>query len=308
MNYLMSSSSKKGRGSSKTTKTDAQSRLPLSSSPQTDPILVGRLRALLADLEMDPGPAPMAEGSAPPPQDSTATILDAIERSRTSLLVRIDHLAEECNLIRNDLDKIRGRMTETESRVSATEDLTATHATSIAELQRTVQSLVAKSDDAENRLRRNNVRVLGLPEGEEGDHPAVFAEEFFKNLLGFTDVPPTYVVERAHRVPTGRVIPGSPPRPFLVRFLNYRDRDRILSEARKHPTLKHCNSSILLFPDFSADLQRKRKTFNDVRRRLRDKNIKYGMLYPSRLRVQHDGATRFFDNPADADDWLTNLR
>ena len=232
----------------------------------------------------------MVEGPTQPSQDNTATILAAIEQSKTSLLVRIDHLAEECNLIRNDLDKIRGRMAETETRVSATEDLTATHATSIAELQRTVQSLVAKSDDAENRLRRNNVRVLGLPEREEGEHPAEFAEEFFKTLLNLTDVPPTYVVERAHRVPTGRAIPGNPPRPFLVGFLNYRDRDKILSEARKHPTLNYGNATILLFPDFSADLQRKRKTFNDVRRRLRDKNIKYSILYPSRLRVQHNGA------------------
>lgn len=75
----------------------------------------------------------------------------------------IDHLAEECNLIRNNLDKFGGRMAESESRISATEDLTATHITSIAELQRTMQALIAKSDDAENRPRRNNIRVLGLP-------------------------------------------------------------------------------------------------------------------------------------------------
>lgn len=92
-------------------------------------------------------------------------ILAAIEQSKTSLLVRIDNLAEECNLIRNDLDKIRGRLTEMETRVSATEDLTAIHVASIAELQRTVQTLVAKLDDAENRLGCNNVRFLGLPGG-----------------------------------------------------------------------------------------------------------------------------------------------
>lgn len=94
---------------------------------------------------------------APSSQDSTAVILAAIEQSKTSMLVRIDRLAEECNLIRNDLDKIRGRLTESESRISATEDLTATHTNTIADLQRTVHLLVAKSDDAENRARRNNV-------------------------------------------------------------------------------------------------------------------------------------------------------
>lgn len=114
---------------------------------------------------MDPGEVPVAAMSAPLPKDSTTIILAAIEQSRTSLLMRIDHLAEECKLIHNDLDKIGGRLTESESRISATEDLTATHVTSIAELQRKVQTLIAKSDDSENRLRRNNIRVLGLPEG-----------------------------------------------------------------------------------------------------------------------------------------------
>lgn len=85
-------------------------------------------------------------------------ILAAIEHSKTSLLVHIDCLTEECSLLRNDLDKIRGRLTETESRISATEDLTATDTTTIADLQRAVNALVAKSDDVENRLRRNTVR------------------------------------------------------------------------------------------------------------------------------------------------------
>lgn len=75
-------------------------------------------------------------------------------------------------------------------------------------------------DDTENRLRHNNIHVLGLPEGNEGDHPAEFAEGFFKTVLGLS---PTYVIEWAHRVPMGWAIPGTNPLPFLVRFLNYHD-------------------------------------------------------------------------------------
>lgn len=134
--------------------------------------LVGRLQAQLAELEMEPNGAQVELVSALLLQDSTATILAAIEQSRSSLLVRTDHPAEECNLIRNDRDKIRVRLIEIETRISSTEDLTANNTTNIAELQRIVQALVAKLDDAENRLRNNNIRVLGLPEWEEGDRPA----------------------------------------------------------------------------------------------------------------------------------------
>lgn len=61
-----------------------------------------------------------ATGSAPAAAElltvpDAPLILAAIEQSRTSLLVRIDHLFEECNLIMNDLDKIRGRMKESDT-------------------------------------------------------------------------------------------------------------------------------------------------------------------------------------------------
>lgn len=101
------------------------------------------------------------------------------------------------------------------------------HTHILKSLQQTVHKLVTKSD-VENRL----------PEGVEGDHTAEFAESFFKKLLKLTEVSPSYIVERTHRVPLGRRIPGVAHRPFLVRFLNYRDRDRILSEARKHYPIK----------------------------------------------------------------------
>lgn len=73
-----------------------------------DSTLLQRLQALLVDME-ESSPA---ETSVPPspqsPTGDTNMILAAIESRRTSLLVLIDHLVEECNLIRNDLYKMQG--------------------------------------------------------------------------------------------------------------------------------------------------------------------------------------------------------
>lgn len=176
------------------------------------------------------------------PEAITKPILAAIEGSKTMLMVKVEHLASECTLICHDLDKIRGRLSEAEGRISTVEDQQSSHSSEITELQSLVHTLVNKVDDAENRQQRNNIRIVGLPEGEEGSHPAIFAESLFKNVLKLPDMPPTYVVERAHRVPTGRHPEGAPPRPFLVRFLNYRDRDMILAEARKHAELPYENT------------------------------------------------------------------
>lgn len=109
-----------------------------------------------------------------------------------------------------------------------------------------VRSLQHRGDDAEDRQRRNNVRVVGLSEGAEGATPVLFTEQFFKTLLSLRDLPTTYTMDRAHWVPSGTRPPGSLPRPFLVRFLNYRDRDMLLAEARKHQDLKFENACLFL--------------------------------------------------------------
>lgn len=56
----------------------------------------------------------------------TGPILEAIAASKSKLMGRIDLLASECNLIRHDLDKIRGRLTTAEDRISEVKD--ASHA------------------------------------------------------------------------------------------------------------------------------------------------------------------------------------
>lgn len=88
------------------------------------------------------------------------------------------------------------------------EDATHSHGTQLPELQDMVRALQHRAEDAEDRQRRNNIRVVGLPEGTEGSHPVTFAENLFKQLLSVTDLPPTYFVERAHWVPTGNRPPA----------------------------------------------------------------------------------------------------
>ena len=68
--------------------------------------------------------------------------------------------------------------------------------------------------------------------------------------------------------------------------------------------LKIDNSRISLFPDYSAVVQKQRAKFVEVKRRLRDLNVQYAMLYPSRLWVVARDEVLFFDNSSAAVQWL----
>ena len=174
----------------------------------------------------------------------------------------------------------------------------------VLELQRMTGNIAEKMDDYEGRLRRNNIRITGVPEKAEGPAVDLFVEDLVTKRLGAGGLSRYFSVERAHRVPGGRPRPGAPPRTIIARIFNFRDRDVILQEARKNPPVKIDNATISFFPDFTLRIQAQRREFLAVKKRMRCRGLKYSMLFPSRLRVAVNNKTFFFDTPEEAWDWL----
>lgn len=125
------------------------------------------------------------------------------------------------------------------------------------------------------------VHALGIPERAEGKNPVAFIENWLISTFGKEAFSPLFSVERAHRVPSRPLPPGNQPCAFLFKLLNYKDRDAILSKARTMSgAMAIDNSKISLFPNFSAELQKQRAKFTDVKKRLQDFILPYAMLYP----------------------------
>jgi len=122
-------------------------------------------------------------------------------------------------------------------------------------LEKNVESLLEKTDDLENRSRRNNLCFEGIPEQLHGHESWEKSEEKIKNLVSNklhidTD---DLIIERAHRV--GRKKPDSTkPRPIIAKFLSFKDRDAVL-KARKN--LKGTRQ--IIREDFSDRVLQKRK-------------------------------------------------
>lgn len=164
-----------------------------------------------------------------------------------------------------------------------------------------------RAEDAENRSRRNNLRIVGLPEGVEGRSPSQFTEGLLRSLLPTAQLSPYFAVERAHRVPPRPGPEGAPPRTFILRLLNFRDHDELLRASRAAGDLPFQNIKLLLFPDYTMETQRQRRSFDAVKAALRKKGIKYSVLFPAKLRVIDGETARFFTSPKDASAWLDTL-
>lgn len=246
-------------------------------------------------------------------QDSPATdssdptlkdVMKTLTAIQASLEQKMDTISIEVNLIRADLSKNNEKVCQLEVNTASLQDDVATLQKEVHDLKQNQATQERKLDEYEGRMRRKNIRLLGVPEKSEGQTPERFVEELIRKHLKPDDLSDFFVVERAHRMPSGRWRPGMQPRPMIAKILNYRDRDAILRQARESAALRYDNATISIFLDFTQMVQKQRRNFQSIKRTLRDKGVKYAMLYPAKLRVEADGKACFFDRPELVADWL----
>lgn len=152
----------------------------------------------------------------------TMKVLEAISTCQSTLSTKIEEIKVDISLIRQDMTKLRDRVKETETRISQAEDTLHPLQHSHEDMKCQLQQLAQKHDDLENRARRSNLHFIGLPEGPD---PATFLKKLLIKTYGREALSTTFVVEHAHHMPARRPPEGAPPRTFIAKLLNYRDRD-----------------------------------------------------------------------------------
>lgn len=167
-------------------------------------------------------------------------------------------LKEELSLVRHDLQKTAERITVVERRISQIEDDLYPAKQEVTFLKDQMGKFVGKLDEMENRLCRDNVRLVGLPEKSEGPNPIEFLEKWFIELFGRENFSQQFSIERAHRVPFKPPPSGGYPRPMLMKFLNYKDKVTLLRKGREVGNIFYNGAKISMYPDFSPDLQKRR--------------------------------------------------
>ena len=278
-------------------------------------IVMGKDKNAQAQTKMDqftkPSSSSRGNGEATTPVGptdtlaGTETILSAIRESREAVERKVEEVRVDVSLLRHDLRGVAERVTEAESRISTAEDEIVTLRSQVNQLLKSSAILEDRAEDAENRSRRNNLRLVGIPEGVDTQDLAQLIEDWFLSWVTGEALSKNFVVERAHRSLMARPPPGAPPRPIITRILNFRDRDMILRAARSSQDLQFQNSRIMIFPDYSRAVQMRRRSFEEVKQKLRAMNIQYMLLFPARLKIIHQSKTFFFDSPNQAWEWAT---
>ena len=168
--------------------------------------------------------------------------------------------------------------------------------------------ITRKLAESEDRNRRNNLRLIGVPEDQEGNHLSTFAPRLLVKIFGEEFLPAPPDIDVAHRLPTPRTNNGR-PRPIIVRFTRWCDKDRILREARRRgDTLAYNGARVRFFEDFSAETSALRAKFAPAKQLIFERGAFPSLRHPAKLRVKtKDGKILMFSDPGEAMNFARSL-
>ncbi|KAJ1105561.1 hypothetical protein NDU88_002966 [Pleurodeles waltl] len=142
--------------------------------------------------------------------------------------------------------------------------------------------LRSKLTDLEDRSRRNNVHLLGFPEGVEGADIFSFLRDILPKLTDITFDPPLEF-QRAHRLGPKRRDGNGRPRPIIVYMLQHLQARQLLQTAQTQGPLRSGNLEIRISADFSKETAERRKTFLSFCTQLRRLDMKFGLFESARM-------------------------
>lgn len=259
--------------------------------------------------------AAMANASNDASDKDVRTPVDESESGQLSMDRLIEELAKQRASIKEDMiksitplqtsvDALRETVSSFQNRLSRVEVTTGENFASITKAESTISQLEKDNaalrdrvDDLENRSRRANLRIINVPEGSENGQDTIqFISKMLLDIMGPEVFDKAPELERAHRSFLPKPKQGAAPRAFVVCFHRFQDKERALRWSRQHE-LRYQNKVLRIYPDFSAALTKKRAAFNEVKANLYRKGVRFGLLFPARLRVTlKSGETFTFDS------------
>ena len=132
----------------------------------------------------------------------------------------IGHLKQTCNYLTEETTTLKGQLN--------------IHEVSLTEAGKKYNTIVDKTADLEDRSRRNNLVFYNIPEPEVLDKES--CEDKILKLIderGIFESGYVVPIDRAHRLGRKKDEPDARPRPLIVRFTYFKDKESIILNGRK---------------------------------------------------------------------------
>ena len=146
----------------------------------------------------------------------------------------------------------------------------------------------------QDNMKRNNIRIIGIPEGEEEDQgiEKLFVKVMMENFpnLRREKVPQ---IQETQRVPSKRN-PKRPKTKCIIKMGKFQDKEIILKAGREKQKITYKGALIRLAADFSMETLQDRREWQKIFQVMRTRGLQPRPLYPARLSINIEGQIKSF--------------
>ncbi|CAH2295602.1 Hypothetical predicted protein [Pelobates cultripes] len=242
-------------------------------------------------------------------------IRQELTRISANMLTKADSsgmLQEFRAAVREEITTLRTGLSAVEVRVDAleTEAQASRSQHRAAEIAATRQgnlllTLRRQVEDLENRSRRQNIRIRGLPEPDTSPLPDT-ARALFKHILGH-NCPEEIQFDRIHRA-LGPPRQDGKPRDVLCCLHAYSLKEALMSATRGMDKIMFQGLEVALFQDLSGLTLDARRALRPITAALREKHVPYRWGFPFSLQIKHGNTWLHIRWPDDVAPTLRTLR
>lgn len=223
-------------------------------------------------------------------------------RLETAINGKIDSLRE-------DMNQTLKRVEEVETRVDQygieLEDIRK----QINEVTKTQRNIQYRLEDQENRSRRKNLRIRGLPEaqGEQEDLQAKM-DTIFGGMITSPNTNGKIKFDRVHRIRKPPEIKGDVPRDVIARFHNFQDKELVKTYIKKmNQTARYGDTNLQIFADLAAETLARRRLLKPLLAQLSVHGAKYSWGFPACLNGFKEGRSATLRFPEETQKFCDRL-
>ncbi|CAH2223283.1 Hypothetical predicted protein [Pelobates cultripes] len=212
---------------------------------------------------------------------------------RTSM--RTDFQAAVSDL-RKDLLEVGTRVNVLEEKTDELCQANDAIVSKLQQLEKDNRRLTEKMADLEDRSRRNNIRVRGVPEKVTQEDLPSYLLRLFQAIQPAL-APADLRLDRAHRVPKPTNLARDVPRDVVTRLHYYSAKEAILTAQRKASEMPPTFEEISLYADLSPTTMSRRRDFINVTKCLRNHKVPYRWGFPTKLLIWRNGSLTKVEDP-----------
>ena len=237
------------------------------------------------------------EKDYPPSKSEMREMFASLERS----------IKAEMATLHVDFGHILGRVEEIEEKVESQGKELKNLKEQMRKMKMEQRNMLYKIEDQENRNRRKNLRIRGLPEKGPTEKLEETLEKLFNPLLGKATTD-KIEFERIHRLRKPTNLPKEKTRDVIARFHKYETRAQIWEKMRSRPELKYDGEDIQIFPDLAKETINRKRILRPMVEILKKKDIQYFWNFPAGLGVRRDGRTVLLRYPEETKDFCEAVK